>query len=109
MCLKKEELSRLNGETVQISGAQDHGETRRDFVSGLDIVSALDSQLFQLGVQRRSLQPKAFGSTVGTADHSLALAEDPKNVFAFRRLQVRIRRFGGLLGSFEFGEGCSQD
>ena len=72
--------------------------TRRDFVSGLNVVPSLDTEFFHFRVQCGSFQAEAFRGTVGAADHSLALAEDAKDVFAFRGVQVRIRRPGGFFG-----------
>src|SRR5580704_2857184 len=91
-----------------ICGASDNGVTRRDFVSGLNVVSPLDTEFFHLRVQCGSFQAEAFRGAVGAADHSLALAKYTKDVFASRGVQVRIRRSGGFFGSLEFGGGRTQ-
>ena len=109
MPLKTGELCSVNGGMVRICGAPDYGVTRRDFVSGLNVVSPLDTEFFHLRVQCGSFQTEAFRGTVGATDHSLALAEDAKDVVAFRGIQVRVRRSGEFFDGFEFGEGRAQN
>jgi hypothetical protein len=44
--LKNKDLFGMKDEIVRILGAPDHGVTRRDFVSGLNVVPSFDAQLF---------------------------------------------------------------
>ena len=86
----------------------DHAVTRRNFVSRLNVVSTLDAQFFDLGVQSGSFQTEALRRAIGAADHSLALPQDAKNVFAFRSLKICIGRSGRFFDGFEFCEWGAQ-
>ena len=78
ICLKRRDLYSVNAGSVELLEGRDHRVTRRDFVSGLNVVPPHDSQFLHLRVQRGSFQTKTLSGTVVTPDQSLAFAEDPK-------------------------------
>jgi hypothetical protein len=53
----------------------------------LSVVASLDAQLSKFGVQCCPFETKPLRRPTGSADHSLCLSQDTKNVFSLRRVK----------------------
>src|SRR5580765_299500 len=82
--------------------------TRRSFVPRLNVVSTLDAQFLDVGVQGGAFQTEALRCATGPADHSLTLFQNAKDVFALRGLKICIGRSGRFFYGFEFCEWGAQ-